>query len=312
MLQKQPALRNEIWGNPYDLVFSNLNPGHKLMLPGAPGGRNGTGTPPSRIMGPKSLVVRFLIAIGLLVLAGCATSPTGRSQLMLMSDAEMEQMGVQAFSNLKQKTPVDYTPETNRFVKCVAQAITREVSSGWEVVVFWDESANAFALPGKKIGVNSGLLDLTDNQDQLATVIGHEVAHVLSHHANERVSQELAVETSVNALNAVANPHSVAGGQMMGILGVGAKYGILMPYRRAHESEADILGLELMAKAGFNPLESIQLWKNMEAEGGNESPEFLSSHPSHRSRMDELIEHMSTALALSNQARKRGKRPACR
>ncbi len=85
-----------------------------------------------------------------------------------------------------------------------------------------------------------------------------------------------------------------------------------MPYRRAHESEADILGLELMAKAGFNPLESIQLWKNMEAEGGKESPEFLSSHPSHRTRMDDLIEHMSTALVLSNQAHKRGKRPACR
>jgi predicted Zn-dependent protease len=229
-----------------------------------------------------------------------------------MSEGEMDKMGVQAFSNLKRETPVDHTAQTNKFVQCVAQAITREVGRGWEVVVFQDDSANAFALPGKKIGVNTGLLEVAENQDQLATVIGHEVAHVLSHHANERVSQQMAVEAGLNALSAVADPQSVAGQQMMGLLGVGTKYGILMPYNRAQESEADILGLDLMAKAGFNPLESIQLWKNMKAAGGAESPEFLSTHPSHKTRTDDLIGHMSIALALRNKAHQRGKRPACR
>ncbi len=291
-------------------MFSKLNLNDIAIVPASTDEKDGAGRSPAGTGASRSGLERSLV-VGLLIMAGCATSPTGRSQLTLMSDAEMNQMGVQAFSNLKQTTPVDKTAGTNRFVQCVAQAIIREVGGGWEVVVFADDSANAFALPGNKIGVNSGLLDLTDNQDQLATVIGHEVAHVLSHHANERVSQELAVQTSLNALSAVASPQTTAGRQMMGVLGVGAKYGILMPYRRSHESEADILGLELMAKAGFNPLESIQLWKNMEAADGKASSEFLSSHPSHRTRMNDLIEHMSTALALSNRAHKSGKRPAC-
>ncbi|MGI9320912.1 MAG: M48 family metalloprotease, partial [Thiogranum sp.] len=135
----------------------------------------------------------FLL-ITVAILAACATSPTGRSQLTLMPESKMTQMGLQAFENIKKETPVDASTATNRYVSCVAQAITREVGGSWEVVVFKDDSANAFALPGRKIGVNSGLLKVAKNQDQLATVIGHEVAHVLAHHSNERVSHKFAVD----------------------------------------------------------------------------------------------------------------------
>jgi predicted Zn-dependent protease len=249
--------------------------------------------------------------IGLAVLAGCATSPTGRTQLMLLPESELNQMGRQAFTNIKEETPVESATTTNNYVQCVAQAITREVGGTWEVVVFKDDSANAFALPGGKIGVNTGLLKVAENQDQLATVLGHEVAHVLAHHANERVSQTFAVEQGLGLISAIASPQSGTGQTLMGLLGVGAQYGILMPYSRVQESEADIHGLDLMARAGFDPRASIQLWKNMSRAGGGQPPEFLSTHPSHSTRISDLAARLPTALALRNQAQQRGRRPSC-
>jgi predicted Zn-dependent protease len=258
------------------------------------------------------MFIRLLVLINVLLLAGCATSPTGRSQLVLMPENEINQMGLQAFTTIKKETKVDHSTATNRYVQCVAQAITREVGGNWEVVVFNDSDANAFALPGGKIGVYTGMLKVAENQDQLATVIGHEVAHVLARHSNERVSQKFAVEQGLSLINAMANPQSGTGQTLMGLLGVGAQYGVLMPYSRIQESEADILGLDLMAKAGFDPRESTRLWVNMGRAGGGQPPEFLSTHPSHSTRISELNAHMPVALQLQSRARQQGKRPACR
>ena len=252
------------------------------------------------------------LIICLVMITACATSPTGRSQLAFMPESQMSQMGAQAFSTIKKDTPVDRDTVTNSYVQCVARAITREVGGRWEVLVFRDDAANAFALPGNKIGVYTGLLGVAENQDQLATVIGHEVAHVLSHHANERVSQKFAVEQGLYLISAVANPQSGTGQTVMGLLGVGAQYGILMPYNRIQESEADIYGLDLMARAGFDPRESVQLWKNMSRAGGGQPPEFLSTHPSHSTRISGLDRHIPAALQLQNKARQAGKRPACK
>ena len=248
----------------------------------------------------------------LVLLAACSTSPTGRSQLVLMPESQMDQMGLQAFTNIKDKTPVESNQTTNRYVQCVANAITREAGGRWEVVVFRDDSANAFALPGGKIGVNTGLLEVAANQDQLATVIGHEVAHVQARHSNERVSQKFAVEQGIGLINSIASPQSGTGKTLMGLLGVGAQYGVLLPYTRLQESEADILGLNIMARAGFNPRESIRLWLNMDRASKGQPPEFLSTHPSHSSRISELEKQMATALQLQTRARQQGKQPACR
>ena len=254
----------------------------------------------------------FILLNILLLLAGCATSPTGRSQLVLMPESEINQMGLQAFTTIKKETKVDRSTATNRYVQCVAQAITREVGGNWEVVVFNDSDANAFALPGGKIGVYTGMLKVAENQDQLATVIGHEIAHVLARHSNERISQKFAVEQGLSLINAIANPQSGTGQTLMGLLGVGAQYGVLMPYSRIQESEADILGIDLMAKAGFDPRESTGLWVNMGRAGGGQPPEFLSTHPSHSTRISELNAHMPVALQLQSRARQQGKRPDCR
>ena len=252
------------------------------------------------------------LILGVAIVSGCATSPTGRSQLVLMPDSQMDQMGLQAFTNIKNKTPIDRKRTTNRYVQCVGNAITRVVGGDWEIVVFEDDAANAFALPGRKIGVNTGLLKVAENQHQLATVLGHEVAHVLSQHSNERVSQKFAVDQGLGLINAIASPQTGTGQTLMGLLGVGAEYGILLPYGRVQESEADILGLDLKAKAGFDPRESVKLWANMSSADRGQPPEFLSTHPSHSTRISDLNAHMPVALNLQSRARQQGKRPECR
>lgn len=245
-------------------------------------------------------------------ISACATSPTGRTQFLSMSKTEMDKMGVQAFNDLKSKNSKSTDARSTQFVTCIANAITRETGGIWEVVVFEDKSLNAFALPGNKIGVHTGLINLVDNQHQLAAVIGHEVGHVLARHSNERVSQKMAVSGGVAIISAVASPASAAGQLAVSALGVGAQYGILLPFSRSHESEADIMGLNFMAKAGFDPRESINLWKKMaDASKGKSPAEFLSTHPSNTTRIAELSEHMPQAMTFYHQAESVGKRPSC-
>lgn len=258
---------------------------------------------------------RFMLTLGVisagLIITGCATSPMGRSQLTLMPANELNQMGLQAFDKLKKDQTIETNPKINRYVKCVAGAITQEVEGKWEVVVFTEDSPNAFALPGGKIGVHTGLLKVATSQDQLAAVLGHEVSHVLANHGNERVSQKMAVETGMKVTQAIANTQGALGRGLMGVLGVGAQYGILLPFSRVHESEADLLGLDLMAKAGFDPRGSVALWQNMAKAGGAGSPEFMSTHPSHSTRIADLQARIPSAMALQKQARANGKNPTC-
>lgn len=246
------------------------------------------------------------------ILNACATSPTGRTQLIYMPDNQVDQMGLQAFDTMKSKNPISRNPRYSNFAQCVATAITMQTGGQWEVVVFEDETLNAFALPGNKIGVHSGLIELVDNQDQLAAVIGHEVGHVMARHSNERLSQETAVNTGLSIVQAVAQPQTALGQTAMGVLGLGAQYGVLLPYSRVHESEADTIGLDLMARAGFDPRQSINLWLKMDkASQGGQPIEFMSTHPSHANRIDNLNQHMNQALQLQQQAWNTGRQPRC-
>jgi predicted Zn-dependent protease len=248
-----------------------------------------------------------------LVLAACATSPTGRHTLRFFPESEMAQMGAAAFQETKQKTPESRDGRQNRYVSCVADAITAETRGGstaWEVVVFEDKAANAFALPGGKIGVYTGLLQVAKTQDQLAAVIGHEVAHVQARHANERVSTAFAAQAGLNVVDAIYGGTS-AGRNAMALLGLGTQVGVLLPFNRAQESEADILGLDTMASAGFDPREAVTLWQNMSKAGGGAPPEFLSTHPSHKTRIEDLEKRMPEALKLYDAARVAGRKPKC-
>lgn len=247
-------------------------------------------------------------------MSSCATSPTGKSQLHLFSAEQMDQMGIAAYDDLKKNTSQSKNEKTKRYVTCVASAITREIklSTPWEVTVFQDKAVNAFALPGGKIGVYTGLLNVTENQNQLAAVIAHEIAHVVAEHANARVSTAYATGTSLKLVEVIAGATSPGKEYLVGLLGVGAQYGVLMPYGRGQESEADILGLDYMAMAGFDPRESVLLWRSMSMQGGAQPPEFLSTHPANQSRINELNANMPHALKLYNAALASGKKPNCK
>jgi predicted Zn-dependent protease len=269
---------------------------------------------PSRLGTASQVLVGAILAVALVT--GCQTSALGRRQFKLMSESEMSRMGTTAFAEISKQTPPSQSTRENAMVTCVADAITGalsdvDTSTRWEVRVFADDTPNAFALPGGKIGVNTGLLKVAQTQGQLATVIGHEVAHVTQGHANERVSSQFATQTTLQLLSVVADASNPVHGQMIGLLGAGVQVGVLLPFGRGHEREADLLGLDLMAKAGFDPHESIALWRNMASAGGAQPPEFLSTHPSHSSRIYELERRIPSVMPLYEDAMARGRRPRC-
>lgn len=260
------------------------------------------------------------IVTGLLVttlLAACATSPTGRNQFVFMPESQMITMGVQSFNKLLEEMPRVNDEGMNQYVQCIGDAITQlplvqAMSNDWEIVVFDDPSANAFALPGGRIGVHKGLLTVAVTAGQVAAVMGHEVGHVLARHGNERVSQTFAANQGLSLLEGWLGTTDYKNqGAIMSALGVGTQVGVLLPFGRTQESEADAIGKELMARAGFDPRESIALWQNM-ARGSSSSggtPEFLSTHPSHDTRIEGLNENMASAVALYQQS---AKKPQCK
>ena len=247
--------------------------------------------------------------------SACSESPTGRRQLTLLPSDQVAAMGERSFKAIKQSQTMETNPRINAYVACVAEAIISQLSVGpseWQAVVFDDPSPNAFALPGGRIGINTGLFKVAKNTDQLATVIGHEVGHVLAQHANERLSQDLAVDVALALISMfISNQDYIPQDLAMKALGLGAQVGVLLPFSRTHESEADKIGLELMAQAGFDPRQSIALWQNMEKTSSGEPSEFLSTHPSHDTRIQDLEESMESALRIYHSADADGKKPRC-
>jgi predicted Zn-dependent protease len=258
----------------------------------------------------------FALVVLLAVVGACETSPLGRNQLILYPESEMQQMGVAAYQEMQREIPRETASAVTGYVQCVVdhivRAIPQENTADWEITVFADDQPNAFALPGGKIGVYTGMLEVAQNQHQLATVIAHEVAHVIARHSNERVSANLATQTGLQVVKVAAGGNSPARQELFGLLGVGAQVGVLLPFGRAQESEADLVGLDYMARAGFDPRESVRLWENMAAVGGARPPEFLSTHPSGDRRMRDLNARMRDAMARSLQARSSGRNPDCR
>jgi predicted Zn-dependent protease len=258
------------------------------------------------IMKKSFIKTLVLTSTTLFFLSACSTSTTGRKQVMLFSDNELNQMGAASFDEMKKNTPISKDKATNNFVQCVAKSITDNVPKSahdgvWEVVVFDSKQVNAFALPGGKIGVYTGILNVTENQDQLGAIIGHEVGHVIEHHSNERLSankiSNIGLGVAAVAVGAVDAENK---GLWMAGLGLGIQYGVIMPYSRSHESEADIIGQDLMARSGFNPEGSIKLWQNMEAlsaKSGQSAPaEFMSTHPSNQTRIKQLQQHLTSSM----------------
>ena len=266
----------------------------------------------------KSLLLALAIATAV---GGCATatSPTGRTQYVgAISQDQLNQLGAQAFAEAKAKTPQTNDARQTSYVRCVVNALVRELppqwrATGWETAVFVDKEPNAFALPGGKVGVNTGIFSVARNQDQLATVIAHEIGHVVSRHHEERITRQAGAQGVLQLVGALLGSRYGQGAADAAVQGGGvlAQTGFLLPGSRAQESEADVVGQQLMAKAGFDPRQAVNLWQNMIAAGGNRQPEWLSTHPDPHSRLGELRDRAAGLVPAYQQARASGRQPHC-
>jgi len=262
-----------------------------------------------------NLLIPFIFTA--VVVVACSTSPTGRSQMIWKSDAEMEAQAAQAFNAMRASAPLSTNRAKIDFVACVAQAVVEILDPPyseieWELAVFDEKNINAWAMPGGKIGVNTGILEVTENQDQLASVMGHEIAHVTARHSNEKASRASLTGIGIEALAVILGGGYTGGAYTASqAMNAGAAFGLSLPHGRSQETEADIIGLTYMAKAGFDPRASVDLWQNMAAMAKKSPPAFLSTHPTNDTRIENLISEWQVTLPIYNQAQENGKNPQC-
>jgi predicted Zn-dependent protease len=266
----------------------------------------------------KPLLLGLAIA---LAATACATttSPTGRTQYVgAVSQEQLDQLGLQAFNEIKAKTPQSTDARQTAYVRCVVGALVRELPAqwregGWDTALFVNEEPNAFALPGGKVGLYTGIFQVAKNQDQLAAVVAHEIGHVVSRHHEERLTRQAGAQGALQLLGALLGSRYGEGAANAAVQGgsILAQTGWLLPGSRTQEAEADIVGQQLMAQAGFDPRQAVNLWQNMIAAGGSRPPEWLSTHPDPQSRIGELRSRAASLVPAYEQAAAAGRRPRC-
>ncbi|MDY6854327.1 MAG: M48 family metallopeptidase [Thermodesulfobacteriota bacterium] len=249
----------------------------------------------------------------LFFLVSCATVPvTGRRQLSLISTNEINSMSFKAYDDFLSKNKVITDTRQAQTVKSVGLKIQKAVEQyfaeqnmsehlkeyDWEFNLVDDSTVNAWCMPGGKVVVYTGILPITKDETGLAVVMGHEIAHALANHGKERMSQGLIVQFGGIALSqALKNKPQQTQNLFLGAYGLGSQVGVLLPYSRLHESEADHLGLIFMAMAGYDPHEAVDFWKRMASlKSGKSPPEFLSTHPSDEARINNLKKLLPEAL----------------
>jgi predicted Zn-dependent protease len=263
----------------------------------------------------KSVPVALALS---LFLVQCSTVPiTGRSQLALIPADTMLSMSFQQYDEFLNTHKISQNKEQVQMVKKVGARIQKAVETyfaenglsdrlkgyAWEFNLIEDEAVNAWAMPGGKVVVYTGLLPVARDETGLAVVMGHEIAHAIAGHGNERMTQALGVQLGGMALStALAKEPAITQDLWLGVYGAGAQVGLLLPYSRVHESEADELGLIFMAMAGYNPNAAVDFWQRMAAEKqGKAPPEFLSTHPSDQTRIENIKKNIPKAMLYYRQ-----------
>lgn len=242
-------------------------------------------------------------AAAFLLLAACTSVPyTNRSQLMLVSQEREMALGAQAYREVLAGAPIEGDPRANEVVRRIGARIAEAAARldyAWEFTVIDEDQVNAFALPGGKVAVYTGMFPVARTEAGLATVMGHEVAHALARHGAERMSQQMGVQalgTGLAVALGASGQSAVTRDVAMQAFGLGAQVGVLLPFSREQESEADHIGLILMAKAGYDPAEAIAFWERMEqASRGGAALEFLSTHPGHGTRIEQIRQWLPEA-----------------
>ena len=240
-----------------------------------------------------------VIAVLLLMatLGACTSGPK------FLPESYLEQMASSQFTEMKSSLPVSterrHVDQVERVGRRIVAAVAEEMPEAeWEFVVFDDPAVNAFAMPGGKIGVFTGLLELAESDDELAAVIGHEIGHVQMQHSNQRMSAELIrAGVGVGVAYGASQQDTIDPNLVMAAFGLGSQVGLMLPYSRFHENEADYVGLLLMARAGYDPNAAITFWEKMQAQSsGSGVPEYLSTHPSPDNRIQRIREAIPRAL----------------
>ena len=242
--------------------------------------------------------------VALMLLAGCSSVPlTGRKQVLLVSDQEVLSSSLTQYNDYIKTATKSGNAKQSAMVTRVGQKIAAateqylrqnglesEVKNfAWEFNLVKDQQLNAFCMPGGKIVVYEGLLGIVSSDDELAVVVGHEVAHAVAKHSNERMSQQLMAQYGAAILGQAVSNRSTAVQQLAtSVYGIGAQYGVMLPFSRKHESEADYMGLVFMTMAGYNPDVAVGFWQKMSAGGSGSVPEFMSTHPSDATRIAEI------------------------
>ena len=260
----------------------------------------------------KVIVPASLLLLGVILFAACATVPiTGRKQLSLISDSEMQAMSFQQYDQVIAESRLSTDAEATAMIKRVGGRIQKAVEEyfhdhgmsgelkgyAWEFNLIESDQANAWAMPGGKVAFYEGILPVCRDDVGVAVVMGHEIAHAIAEHGNERMSHQMAVQMGGIALSeATKSKPEETQAIYMSVFAVGTQYGAMLPYSRKHESEADHIGLIFMAMAGYDPREAPKFWERMSAGGGAAPPEFMSTHPSDDTRIRQLNEHMPEAL----------------
>lgn len=278
-------------------------------------------------------------------LSGCKTNPeTGSKQFLLVGESQLSQMAASSWNEAKSKLPQATDPLYLSRLRSIGSRISRGANKSdeqWDYAVFEQDTKNAFVLPGNRVGFYKGMMDFTDNDDQIAAIMGHEVGHVTGKHAAERVSQQMGGQLVVGAGTAVAGSQlqkkcrtqanariagrtreQVSNNELYAIqqeyqkcmrgaqyntqllsaaLGMGYNLGVVLPFSRKHELQSDRLGAKYMHKAGYNPYEAVRLWEKMAAESTRSTPEFMSTHPSPARRARELDAYIRYQERLGSQ-----------
>ena len=268
-------------------------------------------------------MLRFLV-MGFLALAlsACATVPgTGRSQLSLVNDSELNTMAASQYKEMVQKGPLSTDQKSTAMVKRaggkISQAaevylkehgLAREIANyNWEFNLIQSDNVNAFCMPGGKVAFYTGILPFCQDETGVAVIMGHEVAHAIAHHSRERASQQLMTSVGGTVLSVglgLGGASELTSDVAMAAYGLGSEVGILLPYSRAHESEADRIGLSLMAMAGYDPSAAVGFWERMAAASGPGGAGFLSTHPSDQKRIADIKKYLPEAEARYQAARK--------
>ncbi len=269
-------------------------------------------------MNRTSIISIFFVAW---VLAQCATVPlTGRKQFTVIPSSQVLSLSNQSYAQVLKENKISTNTQYNIMVKQVGRDITGAVEKyftsqnqkslldgyAWEYNVLVSKEMNAWCMPYGKIAFYEGIMPVCVDATGVAVVMSHEIAHAIANHGNERMSQELAVQLGGMALDVALQQKPEATRQIaMAAFGVGSSVGVLLPYSRKHESEADELGLYFMAMAGYNPTKSVDFWKRMMAMNQGAPPEFLSTHPSDQTRINNLNSKMNKAMEFYNKSQKK-------